>query len=595
MAKLKSLDFITYDLEWWSSCSKDCKAHIDHPEHVHNYAHPEDGKLRLVGVFDERKGYRKYLTMEKFIKGELHEGNYERVFFAHAGGKYDFQYVFEELVKKGFAQNRYHIEAIFNGASAFLVTLKERKWRGRFQFSDSVFLLKGTLKQIGEKLGPDWHKGDVDFNTNDFEALVTYNEQDCRVLFEGLKRLQTELRGLGGEMRPTLASSAMLLFHSRYLRTPLRTYYPNGEEVRKAYYASRVEVFRPRSQGGFHYDINSSFPWSMTQTLPGQYKGSSLHLPDDPCATPVIAELTVTVPDEFLTPVPFRDNTERILFPTGTWRAYFGGPDIRLMLREGCTIEKVHKVLHYETFYDLTGYVEEMYQLKATEKGFKRDVYKLLLNALYGKFGERPFKEKLVIFPKSSRCPHDPKHEQDECMRMIRPNYYMRRDFMDLEHVHVPIPVFVTAYSRELLYNYMKKCKLFYYVDTDSIDTGPEDVLETSDTDLGALKLEIVVKAAEFISPKLYRITKEDDTTLIKSKGFSKLSDETFEGLLRGESIPLNRQRSIRESIRKGIFEPGRTLVEKRILMKRMKRCMDMKANTSRAWTMKEILQEAAT
>ncbi len=589
------IDFLTYDLEWWSSCSKDCKAQEEHPEHIHNYAHPKDGKIRLIGVYDKRKGYRKYLSVKKFIKGELHEKNYGRCFFAHAGGKYDFQYVFEEMVRSGLARTRYLIECIFNGASAFLVSVSERHWRGRYKFCDSVFLLKGSLREIGKKLGDGFYKGDVDFNTEDVVALEEYNKQDCIVLYEALERLQTEIASKGGTMKPTLASSAMTLFGNRFLKEPLITYYPNSQKVRPAYYASRVEVFRPKCKKGYYFDINSSFPWSMTQTLPGKLIGSSKEIPDDPCENPCIAELTVTVPERFLTPVPYRDEEGRILFPTGTWTSSFGGPDIRLMLEEGCTIEKVHKVYHYERFHDLGDYVRELYALKASEKGFKREVYKLLLNALYGKFGERQFKEKLVIHPASSRCPHDPYHENDKCMRMIRPNYFMREDFSDLDHVHVPIPVFVTAYSREKLYKYLKMCKEFYYVDTDSVTCGAEDSgLPVSD-ELGDLKLEHEINEAEFISPKLYRLRTSDGKSLIKSKGFSKLDDASFERLLAGESFSIERQRSLKEGIRSGDFRPQKISVLKRVLLKRTKRKMNIKENTSRPWTIAEIIAGETT
>jgi hypothetical protein len=662
--------FSTYDLEWWSSCEPACKAELEHPEHVHNYNHPKDGELRLVGVYDER-GYRGYLTMAEFIKIELREKNWGRVFFAHAGGKFDFQYLFESMVKGGHAKSRFEIEMIFNGASAFLCTVRSRFWfMERYKFCDSMFLLKGSLREIGKKLGDGFYKGDIDFNTPDDAALREYNKQDCIVLYEALRRLQDEIRSLGGQMKPTLASSAMTLFATRFLKNPLVTNYPNSQLARNAYYASRVEVFRSHSDGGYHYDINSSFPWSMTQTLPGKYIGDLDALPDDPCNTPVIAELTVEVREDFLTPVPYRDKERRILFPTGRWRAWFGGPDIRLMLKcdKLVKIIQVHRVMAYEPFYDLSQYVELLYSLKASERGFKREVYKLLLNALYGKFGERQFKEKLLAFPRSTRCPHfwqDPeasakqaafeenidkyqsdlekriggmvgggtkveelrnglsrlkdykryiernadysrgrKHVNDECMRRIAPNFYMREDFSDLEHVHVPIPVFVTGYSRELLYEYMLKCEKFYYVDTDSIDTGPNDGnLPTSDK-LGDLKLEHVVKSADFVSPKLYRLytqSKDGTKALIRSKGFPKLSDSDFERLLHGERMEVFRQRSLREAIRMQDIKPRKTTVEKGIvvregvdfeerwLVRRTKRFLDFANNTSRPWRIPEI------
>ena len=67
-AKIKGIT--TYDLEWL----------------------PETMALRVVGVYDEDKGYRSYTDaaglspMERFLNAELSAENSGRMFYAHAGG-----------------------------------------------------------------------------------------------------------------------------------------------------------------------------------------------------------------------------------------------------------------------------------------------------------------------------------------------------------------------------------------------------------------------------------------------------------------------------------------------------------------------------
>jgi hypothetical protein len=355
--------FSTYDLEWY----------------------PRTMKFRMCGVYDEQRGYRYYTSMTDFLVSELTTDNYGRTFFAHNGGKSDMHFVLDELIKSGLGKKTFAMEVGFNGSSAFLAKLKKRDDpRKGFTFADTLFLLKASLKKIGEWLG--YHKLDLKggFETEDFNELRYYNERDCMLLYKAVKDLEDELILMGGEFRITLASSAMTLFQTRYLKEILQTVPQVNDYARQGYYASRVEVFTRECEGGLYYDVNSSFPWSMKQSLPGMYRGTRTSLDSKPAgAKHFMVDATVRIKDCYLPPAPYRDQDSRILFPTGKWRGVFTDVDLELIESEGHTIEKIHQVDWYDGFTALSDYVDDLYERKANSKGFKREVYKLLLNSLY--------------------------------------------------------------------------------------------------------------------------------------------------------------------------------------------------------------------
>ena len=211
---------------------------------------------------------------------------------------------------------------------------------------------------------------------------------------------------LGGQLQQTIASTAMNLFRRSYLKQTLYTSEVANRVAMKSYFASRVEVFERDVEIFNIFDINSSFPYSMTFPLPGNLIGMGTSLPDedsDECL--YVADVTVEVPDMDVPPLPFRTpDDSRVFFPTGRWRTWFTSTDIRLALREGCKLHKVHEVYEYEPFYDFAVYAKEIYALRsASTTPFRKLLLKYLLNSLYGKAAESMLKQEMLINPTEDR------------------------------------------------------------------------------------------------------------------------------------------------------------------------------------------------
>lgn len=517
---------------------------------------PETLEVRLVGVRDER-GFRSYRTVLEFLRGELTSRNRGKVWFAHAGGLADVQFVLSSVIQR--ANPNFRVEGSWSGSS--LIRCKVKAGKNAWTFADSYWLLRDSLERIGksvglEKLGDSYqcpehprcgHEGKCVFYAP-LPILERYNQRDCEILYQAIDRFQAELLDLGGLLRQTIASSALTLFRAAYLRQPIPTDRRVNEIARNSYVASRVEVFQRDAGPGRGYDINSSFPHSMTFGLPGELESVSRTWKGETCS---IVDATIEVEHE-IPPVPYRSEG-RIFFPSGSWRSWFTGDDLHLVLESGGTIRAVHEVMNFRPFFDLGGYVRDIYRRrKESTDEFARLVYKYLLNSLYGKLAETEEKAELLINPPSrpkcaGRAPCT--RARCFCVEQFAPGIFKVGKQVEIKHAHVPIAACVTAKSRALLTRSLWQARP-YYCDTDSnytASTMPES------SELGRFKLEKEIEGGTFLSPKLYR-TWPGPT--IRSKGFRRLTSTEFDALASGEGITIRRMVRIAENFRGGNFDP---------------------------------------
>lgn len=555
--------FLAYDLEWV----------------------PHTFELRLVGVFDGER-YRHYTTIEDFISSELTAENSGRWFYAHSGGRHDFQFVLH-----GLLQGRYQVAGSTSGSS--LNIAKVKRGEASWMFVDSLWLMRDSLRSIGKWLGMT--KGNPNesvewYRDAPLSELIEYNEQDCRILYLGIETFESIIYELGGELRKTQASCAMNLFRRRFLRDEITTNGHINTWSREAYIASRVEVLARSCDDARYYDINSSFPYAMTSTMPGSFTGSSTKLPALD-GVPFLADCEIEVPDCQLPPLPIRLDG-RVFFPTGRWRGRFSNADLQALISVGGEIAKVHDAITFEPRDDLAGYVHELYARRQKASGFLKVAYKYLLNSLYGKFGESDIKVETLINPET---------EQPGWL-MVRPGIYLAPKIASVPHMHVPISVHVTSIARKNLYDYMiASGGDVHYCDTDGFSTTGQ---YPDSSELGGLKLEKLIKRGRFVQPKVYALTgtdadgkplstpgdPESDGTLVRAKGFSRMTLSKFERLASGEEIECVRMVSIRENIRSGDMTPKEIVIGKQIRKSSVtKRKFETDGKSSRPWTVNEL------
>src|SRR5260221_78174 len=307
---IKNAPFTIYDLEWY----------------------PKTYKVRMVGVRDEH-GYRSYLTVDDFLNSEMTHDNRGRTFYAHAGGHFDVQHILEVIARS----QRFGVQACFSGASAVLVHVSDG--RNKWTFADSYFLMRDSLKKIGKTVGLE--KLECAFDAP-IAQLREYNERDCEIPWRGIHMLKDAVESLGGELRPTIASCAMRLFLRAFLKEQIPTSPHINEILRASYCASRCEVFAHHAPEAEYFDINSSFPYSMTRPQPGKLLRIRPDIPKGEHAL-YFAHADVTVPPMYLPPLPYKMGS-RIFFPTGSWQGWFTEEDLHLLESVGGSIDRVFRV-----------------------------------------------------------------------------------------------------------------------------------------------------------------------------------------------------------------------------------------------------------
>jgi len=169
------------------------------------------------------------------------------------------------------------------------------------------------------------------------------------------------------------------------------------------------------------------------------------------------------------------------------------------------------------------GYIDKWMEVKANSEGGQREIAKLHLNALYGKFGSNPnVTGKVPIL-------------EDNKVR------YIRGEDARKPPIYTAIAVFVTSYARDLTIRAAQaNYDVFAYADTDSLhlmqDTIPESI-DVHPTKLGAWKHEYNYQEAFFIRAKAYLELKEDGQYKVAFAGLPEpvASKLTFDDMVDGK------------------------------------------------------------
>lgn len=575
--------YLTYDLEWVPG-----EALYEESENRKSYKvlawKTKPLQHRITGVYDGNS-YRRYPSIDAFLKGELTSDNRGAWFYAHAGGLADLGFVLDRIIANVGDDERYQVEASFSGSSAIIVHVKRGK--NSWHFCDSYWLLRDSLANIAKFIGME--KGAAEKRKTKVEAkrfyaeapddeLAIYNALDCEILHKAVGAFENLLLELGGQLQMTVASCALQLFRRRYLQRVIETDTGINARAADAYYASRVEIYNRRAPAGTkRFDINSSFPYAMTFPVPGDVMGP---LEDLPLGTGrlFMADCEVEVPETYLPPLPYRAHG-RVFFPTGKWRSWYMNTDLELLEEMGGRITSVHEAFEFEKRDDLAMYASDLYDRrdKCEDGSFEKIGYKYLGNSLYGKFGESPWKTRVLVNPDVIDLVGKPE-EGIPPMEQYMPGVWRQDLKVPVAHAHVPISAHIVATARRTLYRGQKQCRELYYSDTDSIDT---DTTIASGRTLGAFKHEATLTEAYYVAPKLYEYTalwcyehgdkdpkrddgrrlgksalgpkcshcgaKADEKTVQRAKGFSEMDEIKFDLLVEGKNVPYQRMARLRE------------------------------------------------
>jgi hypothetical protein len=338
----------------------------------------------------------------------------------------------------------------------------------------------------------------------------------------------------------------------------------------------RTEVFslKEYNEPVGYYDINSAYPYAMKL---GDFPNIAWHkwetgheniakLISSKVEGVVDCDVYADRLEGFTRHIPYLGTldteTNRFIFPIGTWRGKYTLFEIRKALKLGYTF-KYHKACFYSVcntppFKD---YVAFCYAIRdegsLTGDSMLRDIGKSLGNNLFGKFGQRMQTSELV---KIDSC----NPEDIEGCIIIDDSVIVSKDEGFAKHTNVVWSAYITAMCRDLLYMHMMRAwasgNEILYCDTDSIFIVGGKPPESHQTNLGALKHEGDLAYFRAYLPKVYAYEFAESKRSYKAKGVPYTERERF--IVQGKA-EYKKPMKIREALRRTEFntdvpvEPG--------------------------------------
>jgi len=452
-----------------------------------------------------------------------------RVIYAHNGGGFDWLSLAEFLLTKQGKANRLELSAVCAGSKMVVLIVKVSD-RFTIRFCDSLQLLRSSLdklalqflgegkRDIGDKLP---HEIKAENPVLYYEYLYRDTESLLLILEKSLDLLRSHIAPID-TWGMTIGSSAMKVFRTIGLRESLSIPWDSEtkEFLRLGYRGGRVECFQ---RGYFPeinaYDINSLYPSVMANA---NVPASDRTVETRQFQRGVLGVYEVDYIQE-------RNDIPAVLLSSGA-SSYRGtgvyyqpelerlqdiDPDAVINVKRGYIFLDAEKLF--------SNYVAKLYALRLENKGNAIDLLcKYLLNSLYGKFGQKPIREKIVAVT-----------SLDQLFEMIDSDTASFRplditgELCILEqetvcnHEHVGIAGFITSLARVALH--VGLCAAgdgLVYCDTDSVhSTGtiPDDFISDR---LGDYKLEFSGEGV-YAGKKLYALRSPDGTEKVRSKGIS--------------------------------------------------------------------------
>lgn len=372
------------------------------------------------------------------------------------------------------------------------------------------------------------------------KVLNDYLRNDCIGLYKVIEELirMSQLDIHDFLKCPTTASLALKVYKKKYpedyeMAVSTKIYFSKTEGkfyenfIREGYFGGRTEVFTPLLENGFHYDVNSLYPYIMKMNKfpvgkPNHYIGMQAEILFKDWLKRKkgagFLEVDIYIPEDlFIPPLPRNDKLnpryekfKKLIFPVGKIHGVYTYEEIELALEMGGRIDKYYQSVHFNrTAYIFRNFVQYFEEIKKNSEGALRTFAKLMQNSLYGKFGMIRNRETMLPYSALEMC-----EEKGYLYRIAEHPLIKGQKFIiaivpsHAEYIQPHIAAYVTSLARILLYRgliaQLGKGAV-HYCDTDSIacqELFDPDMVD--DKEYGKWKLESEIKEGLFLQPKVY-------------------------------------------------------------------------------------------
>lgn len=544
---------LTLDVETWGSNYFAFGIIYDPIQETHKLFYSEKSMRNyLISLADKRKRAEKIEIWGHNIAYDLNWifDNFEMFF------KNEWNVEIDGQNKK---HRRFYKKNIYRGGRLY-----EAKFHNLI-FRDTFNLFPKSLADAGKVVG---HAKKIDlrkkFETAKEPGIITeedinYCLDDCIITYKILKQIEKWVEDHGGKLKRTIASTAL---------TILRNYNPqfknwaqdmnkgykkiNGkvevsglaeldEKFRASYFGGRTETHAKSGYNLFYYDINSLYPYVMSDSKYHYPDPSTLFIFHGKIETALkqyegMAHIKIQVPKNLKIPVlPYRVqkiegvSNGKIIYPTGKFWGKWCFPEIRLALKMGCKILEVKEIIcGHKMSSPFRDYVIDLYNERLAKKALDdptEELEKLYMNTSYGKFGESDFENRIITMAEMDLIIEEKENallealesgvidqaefEYQKSLLIYDIVIYKGQEYVKYKTnpqrsrtTILALASYVTSHARCTTYDWYEKADFdVYYSDTDSIITSK--ILPTG-INLGEMKIEAEIIFASFKGRKDY-------------------------------------------------------------------------------------------
>ena len=460
--------------------------------------------------------------------------------------KFDGEFVLWWLFMNGFKYSTTHEPKTFetlitdDGIFYSITVYFDRvgKKYKKVTFYDSLKKLPFKVSTIAKAFELEDEKLTIDYKAyRPVGHVLTKEEEDyivadCRIIAQALK-IQFE-KGL---KKMTNASDAMNGYKEIITKRQFENWFPVlpvelDADIRQAYKGGFVylnpKYKNKRGLVGITLDVNSLYPSRMYYCLlpygyPRYFEGEPVEDPNYPLYIVRIA-CEFKVKKKHIPTIQLKNNrafieTEYLTSSNGEIvELTLTSVDLKLFL-DHYDVYNLEYICGWK-FKGAVGmfqkYIDYWMYIKETTTGANRQLAKLMLNSLYGRFSMNPKSRKKI-----------PMLDHDEIVRYTLDEPELR------DPVYTAMGCFITAYARDYtIRSAQKNYDRFIYADTDSLHLIgteiPEDI-EVHPTKLGAWKHEGTFVDSKYIRAKTYMETMEETKKTTDLKTYGKILTKTFD------------------------------------------------------------------
>lgn len=531
------------DCRVWAGCAVDIEA------------------LEVVHIGNSLDGFMEYLQNKNTVV-YFHNLKFDGEFILHWLFMHGYKYS-EKREDKSF-QCLITADGLFYSIEVVFRRHKSKKYE-KVVFYDSLKKLPFKVAVIAKAFELKQSKGSIDYTaTRPVGYEMTPEEKeyiitDCQIVAEALK-IQFEQ----GLKKMTNASDALNGYKEIIGKGTFEKWFPQlpielDADLRRAYKGGFVYLNplykNARGLKGMTLDVNSLYPWTMyTCLLPYGYPMYFEGRPEPDKKYPLFIvhfKCTFELKEGHLPTLQLKNNrrfveTEYLTTSRVKVGKHWENEPIEMWLTN---VDHQLFLDHYEIadeeyingfkFKGAVGmfkdYIDYWMHIKETTTGALRQLAKLMLNSLYGKFATNPDAKKKKPYLASDGCVryatplvrggwtdkagvwHDEPPKNETIYVGTRKTEVYRVPLEELrDPVYTAMGCFITAYAREkTIRSAQSVYDRFIYADTDSlhlIGQEPPEGLEIHPTHLGAWKNEGCFEDSKFIRAKTYMETVDGKT-----------------------------------------------------------------------------------